>query len=52
VKLLEEYLEVWRPRIPGAQEDRHVFLGERGAPLNHDAICARLALQQGSCDQT
>jgi integrase len=40
VKLLEEYLEVWRQKLPRAHEDRHIFLTDRGAMLNHATLCA------------
>jgi hypothetical protein len=30
---LDEYLDYWRPKLPRATEDRHVFLSERGNPL-------------------
>jgi site-specific recombinase XerC len=30
VPYLEEYLHVWRPKLPHADEDRHVLLGAKG----------------------
>jgi hypothetical protein len=30
VPVLEEFLTVWRPKLPHADEDRHVFLGAHG----------------------
>jgi hypothetical protein len=30
IPVLEEFLTVWRPKLPHADEDRHVFLGAHG----------------------
>jgi hypothetical protein len=44
VPYLEEWLKVWRPMLPHAAEDRHVFLGRGGAPLTRDVLRNRLSI--------
>ena len=39
---LEEYLDHYRPQLPRASEDRHVFLSRCGYPLNPDTLRAIL----------
>jgi hypothetical protein len=41
---LEEYLAHFRPCLPNSQKDRHVFLGERGDPINVGSLANRLKL--------
>jgi hypothetical protein len=41
---LEEYLTHWRPRIPNAARDRHVFLTKEGHPLTDTALRNRLRI--------
>jgi integrase len=43
VSHLEEYLRDFRPRIPNAGNDPHLFLGANGRPLSSAAIWGRLA---------
>jgi site-specific recombinase XerD len=40
---LEEYLHTFRPMIPNADRDPHLFLGQTGKPLNQCMIWERLA---------
>jgi integrase len=42
VPALEEYLRQYRPAIPNAARDDHVFLTERGGRLTKGALLARL----------
>jgi hypothetical protein len=41
---LEEYLEVWRPKLPNAAKDRHVFLSKRGRPFTDTTLRNRLRI--------
>jgi hypothetical protein len=41
---LEEYLTQWRPKIPNAGRDRHVFLTKEGYPLTDTALRNRLRI--------
>jgi hypothetical protein len=42
VPWLQEYLERFRPRIPNAARDRHVFMAASGQPLSQATLLARL----------
>jgi hypothetical protein len=42
VPWLEEYLQRFRPQLPNASRDRHVFLSLRGHPLTTPILLARL----------
>jgi hypothetical protein len=42
VPWLEEYLRVFRPQMPNALHDRHVFLSQYGHPLTPPILLARL----------
>jgi hypothetical protein len=42
VPWLEEYLQRFRPQLPNASRDRHVFLSLRGYPLTTPILLARL----------
>jgi site-specific recombinase XerD len=39
---LEEYLEHFRPQLPNAARDRHVFLSQYGHPLTPPILLTRL----------
>jgi hypothetical protein len=44
VPYLEEYLHVWRPKLPHADDDQHVLLGLRGegGMLTPKTLCAKV----------
>jgi hypothetical protein len=41
---LEEYLETWRPKLPNADRDRHVFLSKTGRPFTDTTLRNRLRI--------
>jgi hypothetical protein len=47
VPVLEEFLTVWRPKLPHASEDRHVFLGAhgpRGGRLEENELSTKIRI--------
>src|SRR5262245_44638098 len=45
VPALEAYLDVYRPHLPQAAQDDHVFLSARGGPLTATALRSRMKIQ-------
>jgi site-specific recombinase XerC len=44
VPYLEEYLNTWRPKLPNADRDRHVFLSKTGRPFTDTVLRNRLRI--------
>jgi hypothetical protein len=41
---MTEYMEVWRPKLPNADRDRHVFLSKQGKPFTDTVLRNRLRI--------